>query len=134
MTMGSICERRRTPSGHSSTKRNGRFGRSGGRPLPGTSLAAQTSARRFLCFQWLAPRFMASDGGTVLKDPGPADHLVEKHLPRLRSLPPTVGVELRCGNRQSPRHNSTLRADVSVNPIQTTAFVIRYNHDDGDRK
>jgi len=33
---------------------------SGGRSRPGTSLAAETSARPPLCFQWFAPRFLES--------------------------------------------------------------------------
>ena len=67
----------------------------------------------------------------MLKDAGPTDHLVQKQFPGLPSLPPIVSVELMCGNRQSPGHNPTLRADAPVNPIQTAAFVVRYNHNDG---
>ena len=75
--------------------------------------------------------FAGSDGGTVLKDPGPTDHLGKKQFAGLPSLPPIVSVELMCGNRQSPGHNPTLHADAPVNPIQTAALVVRYNHNDG---
>ena len=67
----------------------------------------------------------------MLKDPGPTDHLGKKHFAGLPSLPPIVSVELRCGNRQSPDHNPTLRADAPVNPIQTAALVVGYNNNDG---